>query len=81
MADKREIKPEDMIGVRNERYPLVTMAGRNYRRPVVKIRLDDKHFCIKDNSLSHDEQLARIEELKAVLSKSTPKVTKAKDES
>lgn len=78
MAD---VNLQDMIGVRKDKngerqYPKLTVSGHNYRLPAVRIRLSDKHFCIKDDFLSQSELDERIKALKALVS-SSPKASRS----
>jgi hypothetical protein len=62
----------DMIGERDSKtgrrkYPATTIGGRNYILPVVRIRLDSTHFCVKDALLDDVETQSRVEALRALI--------------
>jgi hypothetical protein len=63
-----------------ETWPLVTITGRAYTRPVSTTRLTPRYFCVTDNDpISVDERDALIAELRDLCREAiTPAVVKIK---
>lgn len=75
-----KINYADMVGTRGQAnaYPIVSIAGRSFERPVSTCNLGYGKFCVLDNALSTQDRDEILETLRAYVAPKSK--TKAKQE-